>query len=57
MAQGETVFLTIGFDLCNLLICGRVLARTARVADVGVYDGASRKGGGWGKMIQFTISD
>ena len=51
VAEGEIVFLAIGFDLGDLLVCGGVLARSARVADVGVYDGVGRKCGG-GREVQ-----
>lgn len=38
------MLLAVGLDLCELLVGGGVLARSATVADVGVYDGAGWKG-------------
>lgn len=57
MTEGKVVLLAVGLDLGQLLFGGLVLTVTARVADVGIYDGGGRDGGGRRDVGQFTISD
>lgn len=57
VAECEPVGLAVGGDFGDLLVGGGVLTRSARVADVDVYDGAWGECG-WGREVfQFEAGD